>query len=132
MNTAALSILDTFQLKGSRTIFKLQTTYINRKHSNAYVRTQINQTLKDARCKELLPHTEWHELRIINYLATLISTDTAEPGTHVAFDRITLEPTHHGKTTSWTTEKEMVPHNVRIFMASHQSQHCHRQIRIGP
>ena len=45
----------------------------------------------------MLPLTEWHKLRRINDLANLISADKEEPGTYVAFDRVTLVPTHHGK-----------------------------------
>ena len=80
-----------------RKILKLQTTYINKTYSNDYVRTQVNQKLKDAKCKVLLPLTEWHNIRRINYLATLISADKEELGTYVAFDRETLVPTYHGK-----------------------------------
>ena len=62
VNTAVFNRLDTFQLKGLRALLKQQTTYINRTYSNDYVGTLINQKLKDARSKELLPLTEWHKL----------------------------------------------------------------------
>ena len=48
MNTVVLNRLDTFQFKGLRKILKPQTTYVNRTYSNDYVRTQVDQQLKDA------------------------------------------------------------------------------------
>ena len=65
-----------FSIKRLAKRLKLQTTYVNRTYSNDYVRTQVNQTLKDATCKVLPSLTEWHKLRLINYLATLTSADT--------------------------------------------------------
>ena len=57
----------------------------------------------------MLPLTEWHKLRIINDLATLISTDTEEPGTYVAFYRVTMVPTHHGKQRVGQPRKKWYP-----------------------
>ena len=97
MNTAVLNRIDTFQLKGLRNILKLPTTYINREYSNAQLRTQINNKLKEANLKELLPLTAYHKQRRIKYSCQLICRGNQEPGTTITFDLDTLLPIDHGK-----------------------------------
>ena len=94
MNTAVLSRIDTFQLKGLRNILKLPTTYINREYSNAHLRTQINNKLKEHQDKPLIPLTEYH--RRIKYLCRLIHMGDEDPGTSITFDPQTLRPIEHG------------------------------------
>ena len=95
MNTAVLSKIDSFQLKGLRKILQLPTTYINITYSNDYLRTKINEALKHNKQKPLLPLTEYHRQRRVKYLCQLIIRGDTEPGTCITFDPVTL--VDHGK-----------------------------------
>ena len=53
MNTAVLRKLDTFQLKGLRTILKFPTTYIDTDYSNECIRNKVNNILAENKKKPL-------------------------------------------------------------------------------
>ena len=97
MNPRVQNMLDTFQLKCLRKIFKIPTTYIDRQFSNDYVRLQINNHLKAAKKKPMETLTEFHKRSRIRYLAKLITVGESEPGTLVTLNPQTLEEIQHGK-----------------------------------
>ena len=97
MNPRVRTMLDTFQLKCLRKILKIPTTYIDRQFSNFHVREQINKHLIAAKKKPLETLTAYHRRSRIQYLAKLIQTGEAEPGTSVTLNPHTLEEIEHGK-----------------------------------
>ena len=97
MNAADINTLDTFQLKCLRKILKLPTTYINRTYTNDYVRTKINEKLKETKHKPIETLTSYHKRTRIEHMKKLIRNRFSEPGAAVTFNTITLAELPHGK-----------------------------------
>ena len=97
MNQSIKEKLDTFQLKCLRKILRIPTTYVNREFSNAHVRSQVNQKLKEAKKKSMITLSEYHKRTRIAYLARLITAGNEDPGTPITFHADSLKSIDHGK-----------------------------------
>ena len=84
-------------MKCFRTIFKTTTTYIDRNHTNDYIRKLVNDNLRATKHKPVKPLTASHTKSRIKYLSKLITHGASEPGAAVTFNRDSLEPIDWGK-----------------------------------
>ena len=78
-------------------MLKITTSYVNRDHTNVYVKEQVNKKMKEAKAKPIETLTDFHRRTRIAYLCKLIVAGTTEPGTAVTFDPNTMEALDHGK-----------------------------------
>ena len=96
LNDTQARRLDTFQLKGLRKILKIDTTYVDRAFSNAYVYDKASQALSHGH-KRIQHMTEFHAQRRKVMLAKLLTLGTSEPGAQATLQHDKIAPHDHGK-----------------------------------